>query len=193
MPKPRGPHQDYSVLVTMDYDGDGYPQTQVAPMGEGGSNAKAEARHPYGFMGRPADADQDPKTAEVTNGAFVKTNKEGSTLHSEAMDDPRVTALLPALPKGGSQTYGGQPNQAATVSTLQHDGQGNIKAAVPTGGTVALGDDQAVFLCPASAIADLQAAINGWSPVANDGGAALKVALTKWLATVYTTKKAKGS
>jgi len=32
-------------------------------------------------------------------------------------------------------------------------------------------------------LADLKSAINGWTPVPNDGGAALKVALTSWLAS----------
>lgn len=32
-------------------------------------------------------------------------------------------------------------------------------------------------------LADLKSAINGWTPVSNDGGAALKVALASWLAS----------
>ncbi len=32
-------------------------------------------------------------------------------------------------------------------------------------------------------LADLKSAINGWAPVPNDGGAALKIALTSWLAS----------
>jgi hypothetical protein len=32
-------------------------------------------------------------------------------------------------------------------------------------------------------LAGLKSAINGWTPVPNDGGAALKVALTSWLAS----------
>ncbi len=35
----------------------------------------------------------------------------------------------------------------------------------------------------AAQLADLKSAINGWTPVPNDGGAALKVALTSWLAS----------
>lgn len=35
----------------------------------------------------------------------------------------------------------------------------------------------------ASQLADLKSAINGWMPVPNDGGAALKTALTSWLSS----------
>lgn len=55
-----------------------------------------------------------------------------------------------------------------------------------------IGGAGAVPLAKASAIADLQAAITGWTPVSNDGGAALKLALATWLAGVYATVKAKG-
>lgn len=131
--KPTPTAQDYSTLVSMTYDSDGYPQSQIAPVGDGGTSTPAEARHSYGSIGRPADADQDATTGDVTNGAFAKTEKEGSTLHSNALDDPRVTAMLPPVPKGGHQTYGAQPNVPTTVSTAQHDGQGNYAITIPVG------------------------------------------------------------
>jgi phage gp45-like len=63
-----------------------------------------------------------------------------------------------------------------------------------TGGTVKIGDSAAAALAKAAAISDLQTAINGWVPVPNDGGAALKAALVTWLAnTTYSTTKAKGT
>jgi hypothetical protein len=38
---------------------------------------------------------------------------------------------------------------------------------------------------------DLKTALNGWTPVANDGGAALKVALTTWIADVASVASQK--
>lgn len=64
-------------------------------------------------------------------------------------------------------------------------GQGEVKLFSAQG--VIIGDDNAAPVAPAKAIADLQQAINGWTPVPNDGGAALKTALTTWLATQYAT------
>lgn len=52
---------------------------------------------------------------------------------------------------------------------------------------VLIGDDNAAPVAKATGISDLQTAINGWTPVPNDGGAALKVALVNWLAVNYAT------
>lgn len=54
-------------------------------------------------------------------------------------------------------------------------------------GLVQVGASAAVALVKNQAIVDLQSAINGWTPVSNDGGAALKTALTTWLTATYGT------
>ncbi len=54
------------------------------------------------------------------------------------------------------------------------------------------GTDSVALASPVeSQLDDLKSAINGWTPVANDGGAALKVALTAWLASSSTVAAAK--
>ena len=49
------------------------------------------------------------------------------------------------------------------------------------------------FLATKSDIDDLQSAIDGWVPVPNDGGAALKTALAAWLAATLGTTKVKAT
>lgn len=75
---------------------------------------------------------------------------------------------------------------AATIE----NGSTSVKV---TSSDVQIGDSSAVALAKAQAIADLQTAINNWAPVPNDGGAALKAALTTWLLQQYGTTKAKGT
>lgn len=208
------PKADYTVVAATQYvavDGDMYPETQPQPLGEGGSSTMAFARHPYGAMGRANDPDVD-SSGEVVNGAHLRTEREGSTLHTESLDDPRVTRLLPQLPKGGHQTYGAQPNEADTRSYAQHDGQGNYTVVIPASsksltlktedgellvriadGVVKVGDENAEALAYARGISDLQEVLNSWTPVSNDGGASLKALLTKWIITPYATTKAQGT
>ncbi len=65
--------------------------------------------------------------------------------------------------------------------------EGGAAAIHLDGSTVQLGAAGGNFVALANLVtaqlADLKSAINGWTPVANDGGAALKVALTTWLAS----------
>ncbi len=71
----------------------------------GGSAAVAapamEQHSPYGFRARPLDPDADGKGAQALF-AF-----EGSRGHAIALEDPRVTPLLPEDKKGGSCHYCG--------------------------------------------------------------------------------------
>ena len=130
---------DYTVVITTNYDVDGYPETQAAPVAmtvTPGSTVPAEARHAYGFIGRPNDADQQAD-GTVVNGAFVRTETEGSTLHSFALDDPRVTNLLPQIGKGASMHYGAAPGKAVPSLCL-HDGQGNYLVQVPAGSKITI-------------------------------------------------------
>lgn len=75
-------------------------------------------------------------------------------------------------------------------------------ASVPTESdifaqVVKIGDTAAQALALASGVSDLQTAIaSSWTPVANDGGAALKTVLTApgaWCSRNYATQKAKGT
>ena len=71
---------------------------------------------------------------------------------------------------------------------------GGSQMMITPSGDVTIGSGSANedFLARGSYIEDLRDAISGWTPVAQDGGAALKTALTTWLAqtgaTVRTTK-----
>lgn len=124
------PSADYSIVTIMGYDAENKVyEVQVAPVGVGGSSIPAEARHPYGFLGVTNDGDADDE-GNYTNGAFVRTDKEGSTLFGLVLDDLRVTALLPQLGKGGSAHYG-SGKTADTTSFAVHDGQGNYEVKCP--------------------------------------------------------------
>jgi hypothetical protein len=72
----------------------------------------------------------------------------------------------------------GEVSMAQGGSTVFHiDGSGNVHLATSTGTALAMAnrvDEQ---------INTLRDAINGWNPVPNDGGAALKTALLLWLAS----------
>jgi hypothetical protein len=81
---------------------------------------------------------------------------------------------------------------AVAIPGLRRRGQGfsatGGHVTVASTGNLHLGSDAAtaaVALAPAvtSQLADLKTAINGWVPVPNDGGAALKAALSSWLAS----------
>lgn len=131
---------DINVIALTAYDGNGYPETQVVPIGahvarptgtKAGSSVMAEAYHPYGFIGRPKDADFDTN-GNVTNGSRVLFFYEGSTVHSVALDDPRVTGTLPQIPKGGSLHYG------SGGSYVKHDDVGNCTVHVPSGKSITI-------------------------------------------------------
>ncbi len=59
--------------------------------------------------------------------------------------------------------------------------------------SVKAGDANAKALAFAEAITDLQQIFNSWTPVPNDGGAALKALLTSWVIKQYSTLKLFGS
>lgn len=68
---------------------------------------------------------------------------------------------------------------------IGRDGQDELITVSP--GSIQVGASGTVALAKNQAIVDLQAAITGWIPQANDGGAALKTALTTWLTATYGT------
>lgn len=69
--------------------------------------------------------------------------------------------------------------QAEAPVTLTLDATSAIELGKGATAPAAKGDELA------RCVSDLQLAITNWAPVAQDGGAALKTALTKWLATTY--------
>ena len=121
---------DLTVVVTSTYDEDGFLEWSVAPVGfddDGpGTTIPAEAHHPYGFQGRPNDAD-NPGHVDP-DGSKVLVFSEGSVQHTMALDDPRVNAKLPQLPKGGSRQYD------ASGARAEFDGGGNWTLDLSTSG-----------------------------------------------------------
>ncbi len=132
-----------------------------------------------GFVSRPKKPVPGKSAAQVV---IIKRSDHDAIIASR---DDRSAAIYADLADGETAIFA---SDGSAIIFLRKDGTIEI-----TGGTVKIGDGSAVFLAKASAISDLQTAINGWTPVANDGGAALKTALTTWISTSYGTTKAKGT
>lgn len=151
-------HADIDVISFTSYETDGTPSTQVVPIGattDAGSSVKAEAYHPYGFIGRPADAitvPQSDASNPIVNGARVLFFYEGSTLHSVALDDPRITPNLPQVPKGGSCHYGGT---GMALGTATFDATGGWTCTPAQGQKANLGGAGAASLAFGDALQEL--------------------------------------
>ncbi len=133
-----------------------------------------------GFVSRPRKPDAGSKAAQVIQ---IKRSDHDAIIASR---DERTKAIYVALDDGETAVFA---SVGDAVVFFRKDGSIDV-----TGSAVRIGDTSAVTLAKSQAITDLQAAINGWTAVPNDGGAALKVALATWLAnTSYATTKAKGT
>ena len=181
---------EVGLLVSAKYNDGGALESQIALQGPGASCTAALAYSPFGFKGRPRAADAPDSTGTYKNGALVLYWYEGSVLHSMPLDDGRRSTQLPPLDEGGSQWYGDTDDAVSF-----YDGSGNLTLRAPKAATIKIADkgtpvkigDSPAPLALASAISDLQAAITSWTPVSQDGGAALKTALATFLAKVYAT------
>lgn len=90
---------DGGIAVGSEYDG-GFLTVQPDLYGEeksGGSGGIVQ--HPYGFLGRPADPDEEGACQALY--AY-----EGDEMHVLPTQDARVIKKLPELKKGGSIQYG---------------------------------------------------------------------------------------
>lgn len=93
---------ELGVAVATFYDDDGFLGVQCDVYGEGDAGMPPyQGLAPYGFYGRPRDPGADGK------GANVLYWNDGDESHAIALNDPRVAAVLPTLPKGGSVHHGG--------------------------------------------------------------------------------------
>lgn len=181
---------EVGILVSAKYNDSGALETQPALHGPGASATPALALSPFGFKGRPRSADAPDANGNYHNGALVLYWYEGSVLHSMPLDDGRRSTKLPPLDEGGSQWYGDTDDAVSF-----YDGSGNLTLRAPKAATIKIADkgtpvkigDSPAPLALASAISDLQAAFTAWTPVSNDGGAALKTALGTFLAKLYAT------
>jgi hypothetical protein len=164
---------DVNRVATTDYDDEGFLQAQLEPIGHeaGGSALPSELMHPFGFQGRPNDADQDVD-GSITDGALAFEYTEGNSKALIACDDGRVA--LPPLGKGGSRHYD------AAGARQDLDGQGNLTIFVPKG------TNQIIFTGPGAG--NIQ--IGGTSQLAL--GAALNQAL-QMIVTLMGTPAVSGS
>lgn len=100
-----GFHLDFAQVVLSEYDDDKHLGVGLDHYGEAESGGQsAEVLAPLGILARP----MDPETAndgspEVASEALLMT--VGDRLYALALNDPRVTATLPPLKKGGFLTY----------------------------------------------------------------------------------------
>lgn len=79
---------------------------------------------------------------------------------------------------------------SASASALRVGYDGGNRLIEVTASMVKLGLDATQFVALAGLsdqVQALKAVLSGWTPVANDGGAALKTALATWLSTTYDT------
>ena len=143
------------------------------------SSDNAEWWQHVGFASRPRKPDAGSSAAQVV---VVTKGDHDAVIASR---DSRVASIYGQLDHGETAVFA---SVGGAIAIFKKDGTIEI-----TGGTVKVGDSSAVFLAKASAISDLQTAINGWTPTPNDGGAGLKTALVDWLTGSYSTTKAKGT
>jgi hypothetical protein len=90
---------DISIVALTTLDDDGHYGVQPDFFGEGSGGPPFELHHPFGFLSRAMDPGPDGK------GCYVHRAYEGSRGHAWYSYDPRVMALLPPVPKGGSIQY----------------------------------------------------------------------------------------
>jgi hypothetical protein len=154
------------------------------------SSDGAEWFFPPGIASRPRAPDAGKAAAQIV--AVTRADHDAIV----GCRDERVQAIVGTLNDGETAVFasadgGGVAIFHADGSISVTAGDGSASVTVQNGGTVLVGDTNAVAIAKASAISDLQAAINGWAPVPNDGGAALKTALVNWLTNQYGTTKGK--
>lgn len=176
---------DIGILTSSAYNDGGALTTQVLLYGDGSSCTPGLAYSPFGFKGRPRGPQVDAQ-GNIQDGALVLYWYEGNTLHTLPLDDGRRSVKLPQLDEGGSIFYADIVDESGNQLDAYQlfDASGNLKIVVPTNAKVNVGPNPAQ-LAKNKAITDLQSAINGWTPVPNDGGAALKLALVNWLTALY--------
>jgi hypothetical protein len=91
---------DFGIATYSEYDADGFLGIQIDVYGEEKSGcAPLEVHAPFGFASRPLDP------GEGGVGCHALWAWEGSHGHVWLAGDPRITAKLPKLTKGGSIHY----------------------------------------------------------------------------------------
>lgn len=105
MGQPSHVHLDFGQVVLSSYDDDKHLELSLDHYGEAEAGAKpAEALCPLGTLARPLDADQsNDGSPEVASEVLLMT--VGDDLYALPLNDPRQTASLPPLKKGGYLTY----------------------------------------------------------------------------------------
>lgn len=90
---------ELGICEATQYDVDGFIGIQID--GLGGQDAGTpyeQLSHQYGFLSRPLDPAND-------TGCSLFRWSQGRTRHAWLGDDPRISALLPQVKKGGSVQY----------------------------------------------------------------------------------------
>jgi hypothetical protein len=129
---------DLGVAMYSEYDADGFLGIQMDVYGEEESGCPAlEVHGTFGFLARPRDPEPDG------TGCHALYAWEGDRGHVWLAGDPRVTAKLPRLKKGGSIHY------CAAGAYALFDGEtGAYTVHVPAGAAVTIrceGGPQATF------------------------------------------------
>jgi hypothetical protein len=119
---------DFGIATYSEYDADGFLGVQIDVYGEERSGcAPLEVHAPFGFGSRPLDP------AEGGLGCHALWAWEGSHGHVWLAGDPRITAKLPKLTKGGSIQY------CAAGAYALFDGEtGDFTVHVPAGASITL-------------------------------------------------------
>jgi hypothetical protein len=119
---------DFGVATYSEYDADGFLGVQIDVYGEERSGCTPlEVHAPFGFASRPLDP------AEGGLGCQALWAWEGSHGHVWLAGDPRITARLPRLTKGGSIHY------CAAGAYAVFDGErGTYTVHVPDGASITL-------------------------------------------------------
>jgi len=88
------------------FDEDGYPIAQHDGHGEDPQVAPYELHHTFGFCSRPRDPDVDAQGDPIEGKACVICfARDGNETHGWLCADPRFTAVVPQVKKGGSMRY----------------------------------------------------------------------------------------
>ena len=98
---------DIGVAMLSEYDADGFIGIQVDAFGEEYSGVEPyEAHHTLGFVSRPRDPEVDSEgNPKPEASCTVLYGMEGPRGHAMLLGDPRSTAKLPKLKKGGAMFY----------------------------------------------------------------------------------------
>lgn len=123
---------DLGVAVLSEYNADGFLGIGIDAYGEDAAGLQpAEAHHPFGFLGRPLDPDVDGAGQPTLGASLYRFDEENGTTVL-VCGDPRVTAKLPQVAKGGSIQYG--TTAALDVAYAHFDGaDGSWVVHVPAG------------------------------------------------------------